>query len=850
MTLRRLFLLVATSIMLTVVHGTAHAQCTAYSLVVGTPVQTPAQTCCYPITLTATERNAWRIRIVPDDAGMTFAPYTAGQPYLADTATGTLISIKNPAGPILGLSNQDMGQLCLATAQQYPAHATVQFLDQQGGLLCSDQIEFASCGLAPQGCLEFTAPTISCIQNAGALLYYVTSTVSNTSASSGSVSFSAPGATITPSTIVLGTGASQLVNLTLATGASAGSQITITGQLGAQGVPACSTTTSVVVPSCANSSSACAAVTKTVRSTVPNINSINGVVGWSGSISTSVPVSSISVGVVAAMTKVVCAGAVGGPWVNVPVTVTALVPGNNGPVPTNAITGGSIAGFSPQNTTHSLTGITFGPLSSVPMQAAAMNFQAQFPPPPIGCPDTLRFCVRYAITYVTGLTCDTTICHSIARVFTPTMWSNGGTILSPLRARKDNGDGRVQSVDRSGGRTYLVLSDDTTGVLGFSIPQETRAKGLFGPGTRVRISMPHYAGESVGEMVLSRNGVDVDTVRRSSPADVQLPLSDVDGTSLYTEFNVRLLYRGRWDGNYADGRVPVVVSVSYPSPVGVLTSPSYEVVALQPSKVGGGAVTEPTPQDPPRNVQLFSVAFTNTNTAEEPMAAFSITPRAGSRIIGAGSYDEDEGVMLVAGDEGGSTTGNEPPWVPFAGKSVTTSKNNARMKAAGIKDLEDAQARDNGGLVELQFAGRTVDYGKTTRPVYLALQTTPGLPVEVDFVALSSQGYELVRGTMTLVNSVGGVTGVNEVDPASPRFAVNVTGTTATITVAPGVRVQSMHVVDTRGAIMQTLDHGRMHSDAHTVATLNLGGYPSGWYAVQLRTEDGAVYTRPLVITR
>ncbi len=92
--------------------------------------------------------------------------------------------------------------------------------------------------------------------------------------------------------------------------------------------------------------------------------------------------------------------------------------GTNGPVSSHVVSASTVAGFAspslPVAFSHEV--IWSGSGTSLGL-GLAFPFQIQFPPPPapIGCSDTLKFCVKYTLTTSTCRSCEIIRCYSIVR---------------------------------------------------------------------------------------------------------------------------------------------------------------------------------------------------------------------------------------------------------------------------------------------------------------------------------------------------------------------------------------------------------------------------------------------------
>lgn len=822
------------------------AQCSNYQLASGAPTQTPGTVrCCYPLTFSATVANVWSIQITPLLPSTTFALFTPTSPFIAPTNTNSSIVIRNAAGFILANPNQALGELCINNVPSGGVSVLVQISAQNGSILCTDTLHLTSCTTPLQGCLDVSSPTVTCLMTQGALQYVVTTSVTNQSGQNVSVQLSAAGATVSPQQFSLPASATQSLNVVVTSGQQAGSSIPIVFTAGALGAVVCSDTASVTLPSC-SAVPTCGTVQKNI--TTSQLFSINGITHWSGTITTSSPVLGVRFAVVSAERKLSCPTVPAGTWLPMPTTLITAPMNAQTPQHTNAVVSAVVQGFPQQSTVYTPFGamLTSTP---TPLSSAPFTTLIQLPPPIPQCPDSVRLCIRVGLMYNPATVCDTIICLEFPRRFIPVPWASGNASAPGMRARPHTDKSfaeSVQSEDASEGRTSVVWSDDgSSATLVFSVPEETVREGVFTGTTQLSIA-PIAGG---GTVTRAQSG---DSVRAAINGSIlSLPVRFVSVTDGSYEARVTV------DLSFAsnDVEMSALLSMDYASPIGRISSPSFVVSSYRPGRQGGTRLENELPGSVPENIAVYAITMTNSNAAGKPMGSMRLAPTNGSRLLGGGSLGEDEDVVMLPSLEPVGTTG-ENPWTMFAGKSVTTSKNNARLVdnpwKHGKTGIETPQ-RTSDEVVSTEILSRALPHNARTRPLYLTISRPASGPTELEFSTYDVHGIELSRGTMVLDKPVSIISSSNDIPQVGAAYIhVRNNGTQATASFAASsgnVGEARLRIINISGENVIT-PQATVVDATTSIVTMPIEHLAQGRYTVILEHQDTVIASAPMMITR
>ncbi len=833
----RLLGIVAMLVFIVSIDHAAYASCSTYQVSVGTPTQHPGTNrCCYTVQLTASDRQAFTIRLTPLLPSTTFASFTPASPLIAPTNTAAQIDIRNAAGNFVGLANQNLGDVCLSNVPAGGVQVLSQVLDNAGTVLCADTLILAACAVAPQGCLDISTPLLVCLPQQGAIQYLATTTITNQTGQPVTVSFAASPATVTPSSIALADATPQTLHLVASTNVSAGSSVPLIMTVGAGGMVVCRDTVVMTIPQC-TPASACGATPRSIATTL--LTSTNGLLQWNGTITTQVPVQSITMTAISAERKMTCPTVNSSVWLPLPVTTFATPANAMVPINTNAIVLATVQGFAPTSTVYGLQGALLNAQGAATLTNTPFTVHAQLPPPIQGCPDSLRLCVRMAVTYVTGLQCDTTVCLILPRRFLAVPWASGATSAPGPRTAK-SADG-VQSESQTAGSTRIEWNaEGTQATVVFDIPASTIEEGVLTGTTNVRLRSLSGGGTI---QRASAGGTTREAV--GGTVDIPLTFERVSGD----------IFEGRTvlESTYLESDVEcnVAIVMDYSTRSGRLTSPEFSVAAYRPSKQGGVQTENPAPASRMENVELYAITIDNANLAGRSADLIAIDPTPSTRILGGGSLDEDEGVMVTPYDEPDDMT-NEFRMNFLMGKSVTTSKNNARLVQRPDVKTGDAPQRSGSALVERTMQTRTLPHGGRTKPFYLTIQRQSAEPAEVVFTSYDDKGAVLAQGTIVLSRPAAIVSSIDETPQApTARLFVRNNGTLATVAfTSPHDGTLRLRCVDVQGR--DVLPAVTTASVAHitTATQLPTASLPQGTYIIMAEVGGSIVASSSFVVIR
>jgi hypothetical protein len=807
----------------------AYASCATYQVSLSAPTQQPGTNrCCYTVRLTATDRQAFTVRLTPLLPSVTFASFTPIAPFTAPTNTASQIDIRNAAGGFVGLPNQNLGDVCISNVPTAGVQIVSQVLDNGGNVLCADTLLARTCTTAPQGCLDVTTPSLVCLPQQGAIQYLATTTITNETGQPVSVSFSATPATVTPSSITLADATPQTVHLVTSTNVAAGTTVPLVMTVGAGGAVVCRDTVVMTIPQC-TPTSACASMPRTI--TTSSLVSTNGLFQWNGTFTTQVPVQSMSISAISAERKMTCPTVNSNVWLPLPVTTYATPANSQTPINTNAVILASVQGFAATSTTYGLQGALLSAQGAVTLTNAPFTVHAQLPPPIQGCPDSLRLCVRMAVTYVTGLQCDTTVCLVVPRRFLAVPWASGATTMpGPRTAKGDD----VQNTERAAGSTRVEWNaEGTRATLVFDVPATTIEEGILTGTTNVRL------GSLAGGGTITR-ATSGGASRNAQNGSVEIPVTFTRTTGDVFEARIEL------EQTFGNDDVECAVSIvmDYATRSGRNLSPRFMASAYRPSKQGGVATDNPSPAERMENVELYAITINNSNLAGRSADLIAIDPTPSTRILGGGSLDEDEGVMVTGYDEPDDMT-NEFRMEFLMGKSVTTSKNNARLVQRPDVKTGDTPQREGAALVERTVRNRALPHGARTKPFYLTIQRRSSAPAEVAFTSYDANGAVLDRGTIVLTKPAAVVSSVNDgTQTPTSQMVVRDNGSSATVTLSlqNGGTVR-LRCIDAQGRDVLPASTVNVVGDAASVATVPTATLAQGSY-ILVAEQDGAIIAR------
>lgn len=745
----------------------------------------------YQIRLTSVAPNSLSGPVTngPGLTSVTTLPYTATW---RETSTGPI-----PTG-----SGQFIGTYCL-NAVTIPQKQIIDFLDQQGRIVCEDTL-FTDCRQEPpRPCMDIAVSGILCgpLDAAGNRTYTFNMNLNIYNLLSGYVRFTSPQGTVSPMFVGVPP-YTQVIPMTFTDIPPVDGHVCIYAEHHAyfknKDSIVCRDTVCFDLPHCADD--CCKNFIKRFGNISMSVS--NGNVSLKGCVTAGAgQIKRFSATIVAAQLRSKCGVAAAGPWTRIFGDITG---GTLTTTPALPFT------LAPPTMTFSREAIWGGPANpycvSMYPGCAPFSLSMIFPNPPTGfnCIDTLRFSIRYSFTDCNCLTCDTVITYQAIRRYIPIIWDGGGVV--------DHADaGGISSAYHlaNSGLLNITMSSDTRGTLSVTLPHSPEGTDP------IRIVGMKLRPEGVGINALTQSGTQNSATIDGNEADISYVLDegqsmtfDVDYLNGNTDRQIRNLMVFSYMLANQNGQGGDSDTTSGDT----TTSDTVVVYATTPS--GGGDVVEPT-QTSLTDVKTYALHLVASNNLDAAVHGLQLKVNGGATLIAVGPV-------------GNGTTAVLTPGVDQNGNSLVQVDRNT-------------------------WTIQTVEAQSTLDPIYLTFAGVGNNTVSVDFTTLDENGASVSASSVDISSPMrmAGV-GQESAETGSELMPIYPNPSKQTATVEFTLREAGEVTISLRDLngkeVLRPISGERLQGGDHLLP-LRTDALPQGTYVVVLNV-GGRIYTRPMTIVR
>jgi len=467
--------------------------------------------------------------------------------------------------------------------------------------------------------------------------------------------------------------------------------------------------------------------------------------------------------------------------------------------------------------------------AGVPISNLLLKLNMKFPPPPsawpppFGCRDTLRFCLRFRFTDKECRTCDTLVCYELVRRAVidigPVLGDVGHFIKRPTSAvtgnpadaaGKGNDDPSLQGLPgepSSPLEARIVMSSSTDGVMSLALASANPDD----PATIVGLKMEPSTGMNIVTMTDDGSGATASVVDHVASINTSIAEGSSATFTLKYEnaldqktFINWLLIRYVTRDNTADTLEGEIV-----------------VRARTPGGMGGDTLTRDLSQGTQRkDVRTYALTFTNGNKTDDSIAAVVIQTKAPARILAVGPGTDSMLAVL---------------------RSYTVG------------------SPDSGSLLSVPSDNRAVvsqvGPGSSIGPIYVTVAGAVDDSTTIEYQSLDADGNIVSAGTIILTEPVS----------ASRRDDHPISATAVTLSNAVPNPLDQTTMVrftlptheanvqlvlsDVLGREVKSVFESKAFEAGEHNVTINCADLPVGTYYFTLRTDTQS-QTRKMVVAR